>query len=287
MEIFKRSWRLSVEIDGVIKTWQEIQPNDESLSIEFDISNAVFGVFAEGSITIKNLSSDDMTYLATSFSPINGKFKRNKVSLEAGYNGELGIILGGNIIGCEANFASVDKSVNLRVQGGIKNNLLKNNIQTSLAGNIDFKAVCNECAKKNDLTLRYDKEIKPKTLSDFSFNGSPFQMIERLRTYLPDLNIFISEDGKTLNVLKKEQGEKINEQELSCDTGLIGKIQPSERGYKIRSFLNTNFKAGGFVKIKNSYLKQFDGVYRILELKHRGANRGEAWDTELLAVKRK
>ena len=52
-------------------------------------------------------------------------------------------------------------------------------------------------------------------------------------------------------------------------------------GCVARSVLNTNFKAGGYVKLKNSNLENFDGVYRITELKHIGSNRGEAWDTEL------
>ena len=48
-----------------------------------------------------------------------------------------------------------------------------------------------------------------------------------------------------------------------------------------RSVLNTNFKAGGYVKLKNLNLEICDDGYRITELKHKGSNRGEAWYTEV------
>ena len=280
-DVFRRAFRLSIEIDGKLKTYQELTNTDESLKVDFNITNCVYGVFAQGNITIYNLGFDDMQYLATSYNPASRRFKRNKIILEAGYNDNVSNIINGNIIEVDADFNSVDASINLRVQGAIANNLANNNVKTSLNGDVDFRAVCNECAKNNGLTLHYDSKIKPRTLTDFSYNGTPYQMIERLRKYYPDTNIFLGEDGQTLNVLLKEGGENFNQQELSKDTGLKGRPKPTMLGCVARSVLNTNFKAGGYVKLKNSNLENFDGVYRITELKHIGSNRGEAWDTEL------
>lgn len=286
MALYKRAWRLQIQVGNVVKTFQELDYQEQSLKIEFDISNAVYGGFSSGSITIYNLAQSDMEFLASSVSPF-GNFKRNKVSLEAGYVGEIGVILSGNIIAVDCDFTSVDNRITLTVQGGIQNNLLKNSIQTSLKGLVDFKSICQECAKHNDLILRYDKNITKRNIQDYSFLGSPYQMIEELKQFFSDLNIFIDETGKVLNVLLFEKGEKINEQELSSDTGLIGKPKPTAQGCSVVSMLNINFKAGGFVKLKNESLKSLDGVYRVTELKHRGSNYGDLWASELVLFKAK
>lgn len=281
MAIYKRAWRLSIQINNTIKTFQELDYQDQSLKIDFEVNNAVYGSFANGNITIYNLAQSDMEFLASCVSPY-GNFKRNKVSLECGYVGNIALILAGNIIGVECDFTSVDNKITLQVEGGIQNNLLNNNIETSLKGKVDFQAICAECAKHNDLILKYDKNITKRNLNDYSFLGSPFQMIENIKKYFSDLNIFIDETGKVLNVLLTEKGEKINEQELSSDTGLIGKPKPTLQGCNVLSMLNVNFKAGGFVKLKNESLKSLNGVYRITELKHKGSNYGELWISELI-----
>ena len=112
-------------------------------------------------------------------------------------------------------------------------------------------------------------------------------MIEELKQFFNDLNIFIDETGKVLNVLLFEKGEKINEQELSSSTGLRGKPKPTAQGGSVISMLNINFKAGGFVKLKNESLSSLDGVYRVTELKHRGSNYGDLWVSELILFKAK
>lgn len=280
MAVFKRAWRLQIQIGDKIKTYQEINYDDTSLKIEFDITNGIYGAFASGHVTIYNLNLDDMQYLASCVNPY-GKFKSNKITLEAGYINLLGVILSGNIIEAEADFTSPDNRITFKITGSIGNNLKNNSIQTSLNGSVDFKTICNECAKKNGLNLKYDSNIAKRFLQDFSFLGSPFQMIEQLRSYFDDLNIFIDETSSLLNVLLKEGGEEINTQVLSKDTGLIGKPKPTMLGVNVITFLNINLKAGGLVKLKNQKLTQFDGIYRIQELKHRGSNMTDDWVSEL------
>lgn len=150
MAVFKRAWRLQIQIGDKIKTYQELNYDDTSLKIEFDVTNGIYGAFASGNITIYNLNLDDMQYLASCTNPY-GRFKRNKISLEAGYVNSLGVILSGNIIEADADFTSPDNRITFKITGSIGNNLTNNSIQTSLNGAVDFKTICNECAKKMDL----------------------------------------------------------------------------------------------------------------------------------------
>lgn len=287
MEIFKRSFRIKIQIGDTLKVYQELGFTDQSLKIEFDITMGVSGSAANGNITIYGLNSKDMEYLAGCYNPSRGIFKKNFISLEVGYIDKLGLILKGNILDIDSNFNVLGNSVTLRVMAGVGNNLANNNISTSLANKVDFRTICGECAKNNGMTLKYDKNLPNRTITDYSFNGTPFQQIENIRKYFPDTDIFIDGIKNVLNVLKKENGEVINKSELSNKTGLIGKPKPTAQGLQVNSLLNTNFYAGGIVSLKNETLKSFDGNYRIWEVKHYGSNYESTWFSQLILQKSK
>ena len=202
--VFKRSFRLRIEIDGVIKTYQEIQFTDQSLRIEFDITMGVAGAMANGNITVYGLTDKDMEYLTSCYNPMRGMFKRNFISLEVGYIDKMGLILQGNIIEVDPNYNILGNSINLKVMAGAGNNLANNNISTSLANKVDFQTICNDCAKNNGMTLKYDSKIPKRFINDYSFNGTPFQQIENIRKYYDDLDIFVDGIKNVMNVLKKE-----------------------------------------------------------------------------------
>lgn len=286
MAVFKRVWRLQIEINGNIKTFQELDFNQKSLKIDFNIKNGIGGAFSNGDITIYNLNQNDMQFLSTCYNYSNGNFKRNKISLEAGYRDNFGVLINGNINEADANFESVDKSINLKITGGIQNNLTNNSIQTSLNGNIDFKIICEECAKKNGLSIDYGKDIEKRVITDFSFLGSPYQYIEKLREFFKDLDIFIDNIGASLKVQKKNSNS-VNRKVLSHETGLIGKPKPTWIGCNVKSLLNPSLKAGGYIDLKNEVLKDFDGRYRINEINHKGSNMGDLWESELILQRSK
>ena len=256
--VFKRSFRLSIEIDGVIKTYQELNFTDESLKIEFDIKMGVQGSMPSGTITIFGLNDKDMQYLSSCYNPSRGIFKPNFISLEVGYIDKMGLIVKGNIIEVDPNFNVLGNSITLKVMSGALNNLSKNNISTSLANDVDFRAICQDVAKNNNMSLNFDSKISKRFLTDYSFNGTPFQQIENLRTYFNDIDIFVDGLKNVLNVLKRGNGDTINKVELSNLTGLLGKPRPTTTGLEVTSLLNTNFYAGSLVKLKNHKLTNYN-----------------------------
>lgn len=282
MAVFKRIYRLTIEINGVLKTFQELEYTDNSLKIDFDIQVSTTGAFSNGNITIYGLNRDDMQFLSTCYNPQNGRLKRNKITLEVGYYPNLSLIFKGNTLETEADFQSEDKKITFKIMGGAGNSLSKQKISTSLSGNVDFKTICNEVAKNNGLSLLYDSKILKRVIADYSFLGSAYQQINNLRTFFNDLDIFINETGEQLKVLLKENGEILRTDELSNKTGLIGTPKPINKGLLVKSLLNVNFKAGQHIKLKNEYLTDFNGTYRIFSVTHRGSNKGEIWETELL-----
>ena len=75
MAVFKRLWQLQIEINGNIKIFKELNWNEESLKIEFNVKNGIGGAFSNGDITIYNLNQNDMQFLSTCYNYNNGNFK--------------------------------------------------------------------------------------------------------------------------------------------------------------------------------------------------------------------
>lgn len=281
-EIFKRSFRLKIQIGNVVKTYQELNYTEQSLKIDFDISIPITGTYPNGKITVSGLNNDDMETLASGYQPIRGILKQNFVQLEVGYINDIDLLYRGNIIELDPDFNTLGNSITFNLQTGTANNLTTNNISTSTTATVDFRAICNECAKNNGLSLNYDPEISNRSLENYSFNGTPFQQIEQLKKFYNDLAIFPDEKKDRLNVILKGNGRAINPTTLSSDTGLIGKPKPTANGLEVTSLLNTNFKGGGFVRLQNEVLKTFDGIYRIYEINHQGGNYSDTWLSKLI-----
>ena len=65
MALFKRCWRLSIQIDDVVKTYQELANDETSLKIDFNVDSSFNGTFSNGEITITGLTQRDIAFLST------------------------------------------------------------------------------------------------------------------------------------------------------------------------------------------------------------------------------
>lgn len=286
MAIFKRSWRLKIEVENVIKEFKELESTDTSLKIDFDATSKT-SKWAEGNITIQNLNKDDLQYLA-SCARISGgaTFKHNKVSLEAGYGGDLAVILCGNISQVDVDFTSADRKCTLKVSGNFAQNALKNSVGLSMDGDIDFKEICKEASALMKVKLVYDSNIKPILQKGYSFLGTPMRLLDDLRQSFKDYYLILSADGNTLSVKPKENATILKKDIISEETGMIGMPKPTQYGLTITSLLNSALKAGDFVEVQSKKVTAFNGTYFIYELKHKGSNMNNEWISTLDLRKR-
>lgn len=274
MGIFRRSWRVTIELADKYKQFSELATRDMSLKIDFDAVNRIGG-YSEGHITLQNLKRDDINYLATSATyPMS---KKNAVKLEAGYNGDLSVVLNGQIYQVEADFTSPDNKISLTVQGGLGQNFINTGKAISLKGDIDLKDVCKELSTLESMQLHYDENIKPIAQKGFSFVGTPMQLLNQLRNSFKDLYFYIGADAKVLYVKPKENPAKNKVNTLSEDSGLQGTPKPTQFGIMAISILNPALKAGEWVNIKSQRVSQYNGDWFIREIKHKGGNQGNEW----------
>lgn len=282
MAVFKRSWRLSIELENKVKTFQEIENADLSLKVDFTAKNSARG-YCEGDITLYNLSRNDMLYLANCATYSKGgevSIKHNKISLECGYNGDLAIVLCGNIKSVTADFASVDNKITMKVDSGLMQNSLKKGSAINFDGNIDLKEVCTKLTALQNLKLCYDENVKPVLLKGFTFMGTPLKLLNNLRESFKEYAFYLTEDGESLRVEKIGGSVKINTQVLSYETGLVGSPTPTAHGISIVSLLNTNLRVGAWVKLKSEKISNYNGDWYIMDVQHKGSSQGNEWITQ-------
>ncbi len=286
MAIFKRCWRLKIEVESVVKVFSEIENTDTSAKIDFDATSKT-SKWGEGNITIYNLNTADLAYLASSVRVSGGgKMRLNKVSLEAGYGGNLAVILCGNIQSVDVDFTSADRKATLKVQGAFAENMLKNSVAVSLDGDIDLREICKEVSAIQKVKLVYDDKIQPVLQKGYSFLGTPMRLLDDLRQSFKDYYFILSEDGNSLKVKPKENATIIKTDIISEETGMIGSPKPTQYGLTITSILNTNLKCGDFVSVQSVKVPQFNGTYFIYELKHKGSNMNNEWTSTIDLRKR-
>lgn len=284
MALFKRCYKLTLTINGKTKIYQELETSDKSLKIEFETSASVNGAFSNGTITIFGLRQEDLAFLSTNYNPQSLQLKDSFVELEAGYPNNMAIILNGNIYESEPNFTSADQSIRFKVMSGVQNNLKKGaSVADNLSKNATFRDICAKVAKNNDLGLRYDSTIPNKVIGDYVFQGTPFQQIMKLRELMP-LSVNIAINNKNLEVTSASaNGAK--KMLVSSDSGMIGTPKPTSNGCIVTILLNPTLSINIFIEIQSKKIPQLNSLYRIIEIKHRGGNRSDNWQTELTLTK--
>lgn len=283
MALLNRSWRLSLEINGVAKTYQELENNSTSLKIDFEVDSSINGAFSNGIITIYGLSNDDVAFLSTNYNPQNGQLYSSKVSLEVGYSGNVSLILYGNISEAEPDFTTPDTRLRIKVMSNLEHNLQDNKVKDSISKTATFKKICELTAKNNNLSLEYDSSIPDKNIGDYSFFGTPFQQIENLRQYQPNnVSIFVQNKKLIVSLIKANSAKKML---LDNQSGMIGSPKPTPFGVEVTSLLNPSLIASDFIELNSIKLPRLNGLYKIISISHKGGNRSETWLSQMMLRK--
>ena len=279
MALFKRAWRLSIQINDTLKTYQEIDSIDESLKIDFSVKSAVEGEFTEGDITISGLTISDTAFLGTNYDNQTGELREAGIKLEVGYPNAIAEILVGSVTEATPNFNSPNNEINLKVKSGAFNNI-EFGVCDSFNGGVNFRTICEKVAENNKVALDFQTQENP-IIYDYSYTGTPFQQIENLRKYVKS-NIFLQ--NNKLCVFSQDQSP-YTITKLNYTNGLIGSPKPNQLGCEVECLLNSALQVGQFIDLETLKISQLNGKYRIIELTHTGSNRGSDWKSKLVLTK--
>jgi len=233
---------------------------------------------------------------------IRNEFK--KVILQAGYEGNYGVIFQGNIkqviIGRES---ATDTFIDIVAGDGDRayNFAIVN--ATIAAGGTQEDQV------QAAIGAMGEKGVTAGHLGEFPSEKLPRGkvMYGNARNYLRDVaetsdKSWSIQDEKVTFVSKKSYlpGERVV---LTSKTGMIGTPQQTNEGVNIKTLLNPMIKIGGRVQIDNASIERLkinltvpnsaanipapltaDGVYYVLVAEHQGDTRGVEWYTSLVCL---
>lgn len=246
-------------------------------------------------IRVYNLSAETALVIQKEFT---------QVTLQAGYQGNYGVIFQGNIkqviIGRESaqdTFIDIiagdgDRAYNFAV------------VNTSLA-----KGATQMDQAKASIAAMSPKGVTAGILGDMGTTALPRgkSMFGNSRNYLRDISqtqesSWSIQDEKVTFVKKKVYlpGEAVV---LTSKTGMIGTPQQTTQGINIKCLLNPNIRISTRVKIDNRSVENFklnlsviqtqqntpvpltdDGVYYVLVVEHTGDTRGVEWYSSLVCL---
>ena len=263
------------------------------LRVTFKTHKADFETPNHADIRVYNLSGETARR-------IKGEFKR--VVLQAGYEGNYGLIFGGSIrqvrLGREGGvntFVDIlasdgDRAYNYAVvnatlaAGATQRDVVKaavGSMQEHGATQGHIPDLGGQALPRGvtmyGMARDYMRDAAASTDTSWSIQDGAVQMVPK-RGYLPG-----------------------NAVELTAESGLIGQPEQTNEGIMVRCLINPRLRVGGRIKLNNKSIRRIktdlkisafmkapridrDGLYRILAIEFSGDTRGQDWYADLTCV---
>lgn len=238
------------------------------LDLEFDIPFDDDMEANEAEIIIYNLSNTTLSRL------VKGK----KISVEAGFKGDTGVIFTGYIEKKETKFEEVDRKTTLKCVDRVSTKTIK---EITFKKNTKASTILKTLIGKTGTPIAVFKIKRDYTYKDEQkVDGD---LMANIKNYAEvcGISVYVHKGKVYARTLK--EGDALNFT-VTEDTGLIGspteyeeeitaeKYTDTIKGYEIETLLQHRFTTGGIINIKS---RDVNGKYRIRSGKHT-FNSGEA-----------
>lgn len=256
----ERIVRVSINVNGRTKIY-------EDLAIVASGTKYANALQNEAEITLTNLDRATRDYIVTQTSPFRGFRRPVVVTLEAGRRSiGTGRIFAGNVVNADVT-QPPDIGVKLKCLTG---NFVKGSLITrSLPGTANLSQVLEGVAQDaGNLTL--NNQASDRSLSNYAFSGSVLKEIDHVQS-VGGINVYIDDD----TLVAKNAGISLTGAVRILDetTGMIGVPQFTERGVKVKFFVDTRTKLGGSLRITSKVNPSVNGEWVIYQLAFNIANR--------------
>lgn len=246
----------------------------DGLNIKFSARKMCYAFGGQASVSIANLTSDDIIYLTTFLSPFMFPNKKKKIAIFAGYDDDVKEIFSGDIWTALPVKRGADIWLDIRAIKSFFNSGTMTS-KTLVGDRIKTQEICNKVAGWAGLSLNW-KTKSNKTVDTFSFTGSITDAIRKLSTMD---NILVYEDEGALNVIDanpQESGTRL----ISEDSGMIGMPRINHFGVEAKILLDNSIKLGETIELKSKLVPSANGKYIIYSITHQGSLR----ETEFYSI---
>ena len=244
------------------------------------------GIPAEANIDIYNLNRDDLQFLTTSAA--NWMEKRTLIQLYAGYDDDVDLIFGGQIIEAPPQ-GYPDLVLHIRCISGLEwmtTNIDLQKADIKMADLIDYTSSVTGFPVNIPAKLRRTNETLNKRIDEFSYTGSVYNLLDKIQNMLGGFSVggkslFLSTYNDNTFVWNPEENEEGQTLYISKESGMVGVPAITDIGVNIKMLLNTKVRTGNTVYLHSDRVPDANGVYYVTEITHEGELRSTAWYTTL------
>lgn len=244
------------------------------------------GVPAEANIDIYNLNRDDLQFLTTSAA--NWMAKKTLIQLYAGYDDDVEMIFGGQIMTAPPE-GYPDLALHIKCLSGLEwmtqhIDVQKANIK--LGDLIDYTSSVTGFPVNIPAKLRRSNEFLNKKIDEFSYSGSVYNLLDKIQNMLGGFSIggkslFLSTYNDNTFVWNPEGESEGQTLYISKESGMVGVPAITDIGVNIKMLLNTKIRTGNIIYLHSDRVPDANGRYYVTEITHDGELRGTSWYTTL------
>lgn len=257
------------------------------LNIRFKVSiYTQAGMPADAHIEVYNLNRKDLSFLsviARTFKDKNYLFR-----LYGGYDGEEKLLFSGRALraipgGYPDVILSIEGMSNIEWWG---ENVETKKDKVKIIDIIDWAASQIGYTVNVDDSLRANNVYLNKTKENFSFTGSPMELLEECQEMLGGISsdpqtVFMSVYNQQVNIWSPSVPNGNRKLIINKKTGMIGLPVPTETGCQVKILMNTGIKTGDLVEVTSERIDVINGDYYVISITHEGEVRGNNWYTTL------
>lgn len=232
----------------------------------------------ECNIQVANLSRDLRNALATNLTPFDYNQARKSVQVWAG-RVSTGLFLryqGDIVSAVPTQPPDIIMNIRSRTMQFFKNDL----VAQSYAVMAPLSQIAADISKQLGLNLRF--EATDRSIANYAYTGSATGQIQRLQK-LGAIDAYV-DDG---TLVCKDKGVALENTvfELSQAGGMIGQVELTEYGVRVKSLLSPNVKLGGTLRLNSVQNPSLNGDYTIYRTGFEIATRDVAFYDVIEATK--
>lgn len=232
----------------------------------------------ECNIQVANLSRDLRNALATNLTPFDYNQSRKSVEVWAG-RVSTGLFLryqGDIVSAVPTQPPDIVMCIRSRTMQFFKNDL----VAQSYAVTAPLSQIGADIAKQLGLNLRF--EATDRNIANYAYTGSAVGQVQRLQK-LGAIDAYV-DDG---TLVCKDKGVALANSiyELSQAGGMIGQVELTEYGIRVKSLLSPNVKLGGTLRLNSVQNPSLNGDYTIYRTGFEIATRDAAFYDIIEATK--
>jgi hypothetical protein len=234
------------------------------LYMQLELKKLISAKPNEGTVKIFNLADATENQI---------KDKGIRIRIFAGYDDRPVLIHDGDIRRVDRERTGLDRITTITLGGNVIK-LSQAFFNKSYSGQVSVKQIAQDAAPSFNIDATdFDQIPNDAFLYDFSFTGKTSDLLDKI------LNPIKVQWFETDNLIKFSAGKKTFENVvlLNKDTGLIGSPTVTDKGTNFKSVLNGRIVLNERVKIESRLV---NGVFKVIQISHKGDNRGGEFVTE-------